>query len=107
MVLFGDLTYTVSSRFGMVSPPGIPASGKFTMPLTALAAGQRFDAGCGTAVDVLGGLRAWDIDAAVTSPVVSASSSTTLYDPIVAVRVNSLLLDRWSVLSYLDVAALT
>lgn len=54
-------------------------------------------------VDVLGGLRAWDIDGAVTSPVLSVSSSTTFVDPIVAARINPPLSDRWAALSCLDV----
>lgn len=102
LVLFGDLTYSASSRSGIV-PPGIPAAGEVTMKSLTLAAGKRFDAGSGTTVDVLGGLRAWDIDGSVTSPVLSVSPSTSFVDPIVAVRVNSPLSDRWSVLSYLDV----
>lgn len=103
LVLFGDLTYSASSRSGIVTPPGIPASGKLTMKSLTLAAGQRFDAGGGTTVDVLGGLRAWDIDGSITSPVVSVSPSTSFVDPIVALRVNSPLSDRWSVLSYVDI----
>ncbi len=102
LVLFGDLTYTSSSRAGVV-PPGIPASGELTMRSLTLAAGKRFDTSGNTTVDVLGGLRAWDIDGAVSSPVLSVAPSTDFVDPIVAVRVNSRLSDRWSVLSYLDV----
>ncbi len=95
LVVFGDVTYSASSRSGIVTPPGIPAAGRITMKSLTLAVGKRFDAGRGTTVDLLGGLLAWDIDGAITSPVLSVSPSTTLVDPIVAVRVNSPLSDRW------------
>ncbi len=101
LVLFGDLTYSSSSRAGVV-PPGIPASGELTMRSLTLAAGKRLDAGGGTTVDVLGGLRAWDIDGAVTTPGPSIAPSTRFVDPIVAMRVNTPLSERWSVLGYLD-----
>ncbi len=102
LVLFGDLTYSASSRSGLV-PPGIPAAGELTMRSLTLAAGKRFDAGGGTTVDVLGGVRAWDIDGAVISPVLSVAPSASFVDPILALRVNTQLSDRWSVLSYVDV----
>lgn len=102
LVLFGDLTYTASSRAGLV-PPGIPASGEVSLQALTLAAGKRFDAGGGTTVDVLGGLRAWNIEGEVISPVLSVAPSASFVDPILALRVNSPLSDRWSVLSYLDI----
>lgn len=102
LVLFGDLTYSSSSRSGTV-PPGLPASGEVTMRSLTLAAGKRFDAGNGTTVDLLGGLRAWKVDGAVSlQPVLSVSPSKSFVDPIVGVRVNTQLSDRWSVLSYAD-----
>lgn len=101
LVLLGDLTYSSSSRAGLV-PPGIPASGEVTIRSLTLAAGRRFDAGGGTTVDLLGGLRAWDIDGEVTSPVLSVSPSRSFVDPIAALRVNAPLAPRWSVIGYLD-----
>lgn len=102
LVLFGDLTYTASSRAGLV-PPGIPASGEISLRALTLAAGKRFDAGGGSTVDVLGGLRAWNLEGEVTSPVLSVAPSASFVDPILALRVNTPLSDRWSVLSYVDV----
>lgn len=102
LVLFGDLTYSASSRSGLV-PPGIPAAGEVTIRSLTLAAGKRFAAGGGTSVDVMGGLRAWNIDGVVTSPVVSVAPSASFVDPILALRVNTPLADRWSVLSYVDI----
>lgn len=102
LVLFGDLTYSASSRSGIV-PPGIPASGELTIRSLTLAAGKRFDAGGGTTVDLMGGFRAWNIDGEVTSPIVSVAPSASFTDPILALRVNTPLSDRWSVLSYADI----
>lgn len=102
LVLFGDLTYTSSSRSGLI-PPGIPATGEVTLKSITLAAGRRFDAGGGTTVDLLGGLRGWDIDGAITTPGPSIAPSASFIDPILAVRVNTPLSDRWSVLSYADI----
>lgn len=101
LVLFGDLTYSSSSRSGVAL--GIPATGELTMRSLTLAAGQRFDAGEGTTVDVLGGLRAWNIDGAITSIVGGVAPSVSFVDPILALRVNAPLADRWSLLGYLDV----
>lgn len=104
LVFLGDLTYTSSSRSGLV-PPGIPASGKVTLRSLTLAAGKRFDAGGGTSVDVLGGLRAWKLDGRVSVPLagISAAPGASFVDPILAARVNTRLNDRWSVLSYADI----
>ncbi|MFZ0790219.1 MAG: hypothetical protein WAM94_11425, partial [Chromatiaceae bacterium] len=67
LVLFGDFTYSSSSREGLV-PPGAPASGEVTIRSLTLAAGQRFDVGGGTTVDALGGLRAWSLNGQVSVP---------------------------------------
>ncbi len=104
LVLLGDLTYSKSSREGIV-PPGIPGSGEVTMRSLTLAAGQHFDLGGGSGVAVLGGLRAWSIDAAVSVPLagVDVAPGKEFVDPIIAVRGMTPLSDRWSLLGYLDV----
>lgn len=104
LVLFGDITYSKSSRSGLV-PPGIQASGEVTLKSLTVAAGRRIDAGSGTTVDLLGGLRAWDMDGAVSIPLagISRSPSQSFVDPIVAMRVNAPLSDRWSLISYVDI----
>ncbi|MEZ5756447.1 MAG: hypothetical protein R3D90_17400 [Paracoccaceae bacterium] len=102
LVFFGDLTYSSSSRSGLI-PPGLPASGEVTLKSLTLAAGRRFDAGGGTSVDVLAGLRAWDIDGAITTPGPSIAPSASFVDPVLALRVNTPLSERWSVLSYVDI----
>jgi len=101
-VVFGDFTYSSSSRNGLT--PGGPASGEVTITSLTLAAGQRFEAGSETTVDVMGGLRGWKLDGLVSAPLVGVSLAPekTFVDPILAHRVNTPISDRWSVLSYAD-----
>ncbi|MBN2629888.1 MAG: hypothetical protein JXR75_05050 [Rhodobacteraceae bacterium] len=103
LVLFADFTYSASSREGLV-PPGAPASGEVTIRSLTLAAGRRFDAGGGTTVDAMGGLRAWRLDGQVSVPLagISVAPTADFVDPILALRVNTPLADRWSLLGYLD-----
>jgi hypothetical protein len=104
LVLFGDFTYTSSSRSGIV-PPGAPASGEVTIRSLTLAAGRRFEISGGSHVDVLGGLRAWSLDGQVAVPLagVSLAREVTFVDPIIALRGSAPLSDRWSLLGYIDV----
>lgn len=103
-VLFGDFTYSSSSRDGVV-PPGVPASGEVTLTSLTFAAGQRFDAGGGTTVDAMGGFRGWSVDGLVSVPLaaVELAPEKTFVDPIVALRVNAPIATDWSVLGYFDV----
>lgn len=102
-VMFGDLTYSSSSREGEI-PPGVPASGEVTLRSVTLAAGRRFEADFGT-VDLLGGLRGWRLDGRVEVPLVGVSRAAekSFADPIVAVRLNAPLTPRWSALGYFDI----
>jgi hypothetical protein len=104
LVFFGDLTYSKSSREGLV-PPGAPASGEVTLRSLTVAAGNRFDAGGGTTVDAMAGLRAWDLDGQVAVPAaaITVAPGASFVDPILALRVNTPLADRWSLLGYVDV----
>jgi hypothetical protein len=103
LVLFGDFTYSSSSRSGVV-PPGVPASGEVTLASLTLAAGQRFQAGGGTTLDLMGGFRAWSIDGLVSVPLagVSLAPEQNFVDPIVALRVNTPLAGDWSLLGHFD-----
>jgi len=103
LVLFGDFTYSSSSRSG-TTPVG-PASGEVTLRSLTLAAGRRFEAGGGSSIDVLGGLRAWRIDGSVSAPGlgVSVAPEASFVDPIIALRGTAPLSDRWSLLGYIDV----
>ncbi|MDM7457859.1 MAG: hypothetical protein P3W94_000555 [Paracoccus sp. (in: a-proteobacteria)] len=104
LVLFGDLTYSNSSREGLV-PPGIPASGKVKLRSVTLAAGKRFDIDSGSTLDVLGGFRAWNIEGRVSVPLaaVSVSPGADFVDPILGLRSNTPLNDRLSLISYFDI----
>lgn len=103
LVLYGDFTYSTSSRSGLTSVG--PASGKVTMRSLTLAAGKHFDMGGGSGIDVLGGLRAWSIDGqvAVPAPGVHVAPGKDFVDPIIAFRGMTQLADRWSLLGYMDV----
>lgn len=102
-VVLGDLSYSASSRSGLI-PPGLPASGELRQRSLTLAAGWRaIDAG-GLALDVLGGMRAWRIEAevSVAGGAISRSGSREFIDPIVALRANYTLAPRWSAIAYID-----
>lgn len=103
LVLFGDLTYSAASRDGL-TPVG-PASGELTMRSLTLAAGKHFDMGGGSGVDLLGGLRAWNIDGQVAAPAigVNVAPGKDFVDPIIALRGLTPLSDRWSLLGYVDI----
>ena len=102
LVLFADYTSSELSRAGRL-PLGIPAAGELTVRSLTLAAGQHFDATGGTTVDVMGGLRAWDIEARISVPFVSIAPDVDFVDPIVGLRVNTRLSDDWSLLGYFDI----
>lgn len=106
LVVFGDLTWSRSSREG-ATPVG-PASGEIEIRSLTLAAGRRFVAGGGTTVDVLGGVRSWSVEAEAEAPFagLSISPDADFVDPVVAVRVNTPLAEGWSVLTYLDLGGL-
>lgn len=102
-VITGDLSYSASSRAGVI-PPGLPAEGEVRQRSLTLAAGWRaIDTG-GLAVDVLGGVRAWSVEAevSVAGGAISRSGSKDFVDPIVALRANYRLAPRWSAIAYLD-----
>ncbi|WP_333712941.1 hypothetical protein [Yoonia sp.] len=102
LVLFGDYTYSASSRSGVVGG-AIPAAGELTIQSLTLAGGRRIDVGGGGTLDVLAGLRAWGLEGSVTSPVANLAPEQSFVDPIVALRSLTPVSDRVSVLAYLDV----
>lgn len=101
VVFFGDLTYSRSSREGIL-PPGIPAAGEVSIRALTLAAGRRFDGGQGSSIDLLVGARAWKVEGEVASPILSVSPGTSFVDPLLALRTNTSLAGRWSLISYAD-----
>lgn len=111
LVIFADYTYSASSREGLIpAPPGapvpaLPASGEVTLQSFTLAAGKRFGLTGGDSIDLLGGLRAWKVEGEVAVPLagVEIAPEKTFADPIIAVRANAALSDRWSLIGYGDV----
>jgi len=103
LVLLGDFSYAASSKDGRV-PPGLPAEGRLRQTSLTLAAGWRVHDGERVAVDLLGGLRHWDVRAAVAVPLVGVSRSPgdSFTDPILAARANVSLSPRWSMIGYVD-----
>lgn len=107
LVLFGDLSYSSSSRRGVVAP-GVPARGKLEQRSITLAAGQRVTETANSSVDILGGIRAWDVEGSVAVPLagVNLSFDKTFVDPILAVRGNLRIAPQWSVIGYVDAGGL-
>lgn len=107
LVLFGDLSYSSSSRSGIV-PPGAPARGELEQRSITVAAGRRVLQEPGRSIDILGGIRAWDVEGSVAVPLagVNLSFDKTFVDPILAVRGNLRIAPQWSVIGYADAGGL-
>ncbi|MDQ7260876.1 hypothetical protein NM680_03560 [Paracoccus sp. PS-1] len=103
LVILGDLSWSSSSREGLV-PPGLPASGKLTQRSLTLLAGYRALEAEGVAVDLLAGARAWSIKSSISvaAGARTASPRESFVDPIVALRANVALAPRWSAILYAD-----
>ncbi len=102
LVVMGDLSYSSSSKEGLVL--GVPAEGKVRQTSMTLAAGYRAVNALGMTLDLLGGARLWSLRGSVSAGggVVDASPSKSFVDPIVAVRANFRLAPQWSMLLYGD-----
>lgn len=102
-VVLGDLSYSASSKSGLI-PSGLPAEAELRQRSLTLAAGWRaIDTG-GLALDVLTGLRAWKVKAevSVAGGAISRSGDRDFVDPIIALRTKYQLAPRWSAIAYLD-----
>lgn len=104
LVLLGDFSHASSSKQGRL-PPGLPAEGRLEQSSLTLAAGGRVYASERLSLDLLAGLRRWDLDASVRVPLagVSRAPGATFTDPLLAARVNIAVAPRWSLLGYVDV----
>jgi hypothetical protein len=104
VVMLGDFSTSSSSKEGRI-PPGIPAEGELKQRSLTLAVGWRAIDGPGMTLDVLGGLRHWNVRSSVDVPLVgiSRSPSDDFTDPILALRANVPLSTRWSTVLYADV----
>lgn len=105
LVFLGDLSSSASSRAGVVPGLGLPARGEVEQRSLTLAAGYRAYGGPEFTLDVLAGLRRWSIEAAATTPVpgLGAGVDIDFTDPIVALRTNVPISERWSLIAYGDV----
>lgn len=103
LVLLGDYSYASSSRDGLI-PPGLPAEGRLRQSSLTLAGGWRAVDGEKFRLDILGGLRQWNINTAVEVPLAGISRSPGLdfTDPLLALRANITLAPDWSVIAYAD-----
>jgi len=103
LVVQADLTHAATSD-SVALPIGIAAKVKVRQTSATLLGGYAWAQEEHTGLDLLGGLRYWDINAAVNVPgVVAARSDSSFVDPIAAVRWRQALTPRWSSLVYVDV----
>ena len=103
LVLLGDYSYAASSKDGLI-PPGLPAEGRLRQSSLTLAAGWRVFESERLRLDLLGGLRQWNINTAVQVPLAGIARSPDLdfTDPLVAMRANVMLAPRWTLIAYAD-----
>ncbi len=104
LVILGDVSSSGSSREGVV-PPGLPASGEVSQRSVTLATGVHSQTDPRATLDLLVGLRRWDLEASAAAPLVGLSAETeaSFTDPIIAARANVALADRYSAILYADV----
>lgn len=103
LVLLGDFSTSSSSKEGRI-PPGLPAEGELRQRSLTFALGWRAVDRPGMTLDVLGGVRHWNVRSSVAVPLVGISRSPedSFTDPILALRANIPLGQRWSTLLYVD-----
>lgn len=108
LVFLGDLSWSSSSRAGILpSPPAplpLPAEGKLRQTSLTLAAGYRISETPGATVDLLGGVRHWRVRAQADVPALgfSATRRDSFTDPIVGARINAAIAPNWSTVLYAD-----
>ncbi|KRG66403.1 hypothetical protein ABB26_00655 [Stenotrophomonas humi] len=102
-VLQADVTHASTSDAAPL-PIGVVAKVKVRQSSATVTAGYAWMATERTGIDLMGGLRYWDISAAVNVPgLVSARSDASFVDPIAALRWRQALAPRWSSVAYVDV----
>lgn len=102
-VLQGDLTHASTSD-STALPLGLSARVKVRQSSATVTAGYAVEVSEDSSIDVMAGLRYWDIDAAVDVPgLLSTRSGSRFIDPIAAARWRQTLGPRWSSVLYADV----
>lgn len=105
-VLQADVTQARSSDSAAL-PIGVDARVRLRQRSASLTAGYAWVADEHTTLDLMAGLRQWDIQAAVAVPgLLAAGSDTAFVDPIVALRWHQQLSPRWSSVAYVDAGGL-
>ncbi|MCL7714925.1 hypothetical protein [Stenotrophomonas mori] len=101
-VLQADFSHASVSSSGTL-PIGLPARAKVRQTSLTVTGGYNWTPTAAASVDLMGGLRNWDIKATVEVPgLVKAHSNSSFTDPIVAARWRQSLAPRWSTLVYGD-----
>lgn len=109
LVFVGDFSHVTAFRRGTVNVPGVtpgalPGSGELRQTSLTLLGGYRLMEEPRGSLDLLGGLRAWWVNADVelAGGAVTRSPRHNFVDPLVAVRAQARLHPRWTALGYLD-----
>lgn len=104
LVLLGELSWSSSSRAGVVPvpPAGLPAEARLRQTSVTLAGGWRAVARPGATVDLLAGARYWRLRGQVASALGTLSSTRSFTDPIVGARLNLRLAPQWSAILHAD-----
>ncbi|MEW5425282.1 hypothetical protein [Amorphus sp. 3PC139-8] len=114
-VVLGDLTWVSMSEDDSITgvlPVPVSVHGKLTQTSETVAAGYSVVSRPGMTLDVVGGVRAWQIDAKVSADAriapyyslgAAASRDLSWVDPIVGVRMRAALSSKWSLTGYGDI----
>lgn len=101
-VLQGDLTHASTSDAAAL-PMGLSARAKVRQTSATLTAGYAFAPTEASGVDLMAGVRHWDVSTAVAvNGIGSARSTFSFVDPIIAARWRQQVAPRWSTLVYAD-----
>lgn len=102
LVLHGDVSHASTSDQAAL-PIGLPVRAHLRQTSATLAAGYNWQVDGQSSVDLLGGVRFWEIHARLDIPgVASANSKTSFADPVIAVRWRNDFAPQWSSLLYAD-----
>ena len=105
-VLHGDLSYAATSDKAAL-PMGLSAQAKVKQTSLTLTGGRNWMLNPQSSLDLMAGLRLWQIKAEVNVPgLASAQSNTSFVDPVIAARWRYDIAPRWSTLFYADMGGL-
>ena len=105
-VLQGDFSYASSSDKAKL-PMGLSAQAKIKQTSMTVTGGQHLTLSPRSGLDLMAGVRLWQIKADVKVPgIAAAHSCTSFVDPVVAARWRYEIAPRWSTLVYADMGGL-